>query len=113
MRRVVRSASPRAVSARGQAWRWRCTTLGLVGRTRHPTICMSSLNCRVVLVRPQFAGNIGASARVMRNTGLDQLVLVAPKASPDDREARQLSTHGEEILDRARTVSELGEAVAD
>jgi len=49
----------------------------------------------------------------MRNMGLDQLVLVAPEASPDDREARQLSTHGEEILDRARVVDELLEAVAD
>jgi len=74
---------------------------------------MSLLNCRVVLVRPQFAGNIGATARVMRNMGMDQLTLVAPEASPDDREARQLSTHGEEILDRARVVRELGEAVAD
>jgi tRNA/rRNA methyltransferase len=74
---------------------------------------MASLNCRVVLVRPQFAGNIGATARVMRNMGLDQLVLVAPEASPDDRQARQLSTHGEELLNRARIVAELGEAVTD
>ena len=31
--------------------------------------------CRVVLVRPQFAGNVGAAARVMRNMGLSDLVL--------------------------------------
>jgi tRNA/rRNA methyltransferase len=70
-------------------------------------------NCRVVLVRPQFAGNVGAAARVMRNMGLTDLVLVAPEADPADRNARQLSTRGEEILDRVRIVADLGEAVAD
>ncbi len=74
---------------------------------------MPSLDCRVVLVRPQFAGNIGATARIMRNMGLEHLALVAPEASLEDRQARQLSTHGEEILDRARIVADLGEAVAD
>ena len=44
--------------------------------------------CRVVLVRPQFAGNVGAVARVMRNMGLCDLVLVAPEANIRDRQAR-------------------------
>jgi tRNA/rRNA methyltransferase len=70
-------------------------------------------NCRVVLVRPIIAGNLGATARVMRNMGLTDLVLVAPVADPTDRRARRLSTHGEAILDRARRVADLGEAVAD
>lgn len=69
--------------------------------------------CRVVLVRPQIAANLGATARVMRNMGLSDLVLVAPVADPADREARRLSTQGEAILDRCRIVSELGEAVGD
>ncbi len=69
--------------------------------------------CRVVLVRPQFAGNVGSVARVMRNMGLSDLVLVAPEADINDRQARQLSTHGEEILDRARIVSDFGDAIAD
>src|SRR5437899_5757348 len=70
-------------------------------------------NCRVVLVRPRVAGNLGAAARVMRNMGLSDLVLVAPEADPGDRQARQMSTHGESILDSARVVPDLGEAVAD
>jgi len=74
---------------------------------------MSLLNCRVVLVRPQFAGNVGAVARVMRNMGLAELFLVAPAADPSDRLARQLSTQGEAILDAARVVDTLDEALMD
>src|SRR5258707_5745378 len=74
---------------------------------------MSLRNCRVVLVRPQFAGTLGAVARVMRNLGLDDLVLVAPLADPADRQARQLSTHGEAVLDSARIVPDLDAALAD
>lgn len=70
-------------------------------------------NARVVLVRTEVAGNLGAAARVMRNMGLSHLVLVAPKADPNDRSARQFSTHGEAILDRARIVGSIEEAVAD
>jgi tRNA/rRNA methyltransferase len=74
---------------------------------------MSLENCRVVLVRTHYPGNLGATARVMRNMGLTQLVLVAPLADPADREARRLSAHGEGVLERARVVAELGEALAD
>src|SRR5579884_3132860 len=70
-------------------------------------------NCRVVLVRTHYPGNLGATARVMRNFGVTQLVLVAPVADPADREARRLSAHGEDVLDRARVVADLGAAVAD
>jgi tRNA/rRNA methyltransferase len=69
--------------------------------------------CRIVLVRPTVAGNLGATARAMRNLGLSELVLVAPEADPADQQARQMSTRAEEILRRARIVPELGEAVSD
>lgn len=71
------------------------------------------INCRIVLVRTEFAANLGAAARVMRNMGLSELVLVAPAADPGDRQARRLSTHGEGVLDRCRAVADLGDAVAD
>ena len=38
---------------------------------------------------------------------------MAPAADPRGPEARRLSTHGEELLDRCRVVADLGEAVAD
>ncbi len=74
---------------------------------------MSLANVRVVLVRTHYAGNLGSVARVMRNFGLADLVLVAPYATPNDLEARRLATHGLPVLDAARTVPDLGAALAD
>lgn len=74
---------------------------------------MTLENCRIVLVRPEVAGNLGATARIMRNMGLRDLVLVAPVADLNSREARQRSTHGESILDTARIVPTLDDAIAD
>lgn len=69
--------------------------------------------CRVVLVQPTIAGNIGAAARVMRNMGLADLALVAPHASLEDRQAWQMATQGEDILRNAREMRTFAEAVAD
>src|SRR5271167_4916364 len=74
---------------------------------------MPLANCRVVLVRPRIAANVGAVARAMRNFGLSELVLVAPEAEPDDPRGRLLATHAEDILDAARIVADFGAAVAD
>ncbi|MBI3407163.1 MAG: RNA methyltransferase [Planctomycetes bacterium] len=74
---------------------------------------MALTHCRVVLVEPMYPGNIGATARCMRNFGLDDLALVSPQADPLDREACRMATHGEDILRRARVVDDLGAAVAD
>src|SRR5262249_24541350 len=70
-------------------------------------------SCRIVLVRTHYAGNLGATARVMHNFALTDVVLVDPQADIDDREARRLSTHGEFILDQARIEPDLASAVAD
>jgi tRNA/rRNA methyltransferase len=75
---------------------------------------MSLSNCRVVLVRPKTASNVGAVARVLRNMGLTELVLVAPEADPADPRADLLATrHGRGVLQSARVVADLGEAVHD
>jgi tRNA/rRNA methyltransferase len=74
---------------------------------------MSLDGCRVVLVEPHYAGNIGATARVMCNLGLRDLVLVNPVADPLDQQSLQMSTHGEPMLRAARTVTRFDDAVAD
>src|SRR5437762_13668783 len=74
---------------------------------------MSLHRCRIVLVRTHYPGNLGAAARVMRNFGLADLVLVDPVVSINDLEARRMATHGLAVLDAARTAPDLGAAVAD
>jgi tRNA/rRNA methyltransferase len=69
--------------------------------------------CRVVLVKPHYAGNLGSTARVMRNFGLSDLVLVSPYARVNNPEAQRLATHGLPILEAARIVDDLGDALSD
>jgi tRNA/rRNA methyltransferase len=69
--------------------------------------------CRVVLVRPQIAANVGATARVMRNLGLSDLAIVEPLCDPLDPRARQLSARAEEVLVKARIFADFETAVAD
>src|SRR5438067_663977 len=74
---------------------------------------MSPSGCRIVLVRTHYPGNLGATARVMGNFGLTDLVLVDPVASVHSLEARRMARQGLSVLDSARVVPELGDAVAD
>jgi tRNA/rRNA methyltransferase len=75
---------------------------------------MASISrCRIVLVRTHYPGNLGATARVMRNFGFTELVLVDPIASTGDLEARRMATHGLGVLDAARIVPEVADAVGD
>ncbi|OWK43161.1 RNA methyltransferase [Fimbriiglobus ruber] len=69
--------------------------------------------CRVVLVRPHFSGNLGSVARVMRNFGLKDLVLVAPLAKKDHKDATMMAVHGIQVLQDARVVLTLAGAIAD
>jgi tRNA/rRNA methyltransferase len=67
---------------------------------------------RVVLVRPEQAANIGAVARVIRNTGLSGLDLVAP--SPwRTVECWRTAWGATGVLERAREFSDLRRALAD
>jgi TrmH family RNA methyltransferase len=66
---------------------------------------------RIVLVRTKDSANVGGTARAMRNFGLDDLWLVAPRCRIDER-ARALASHAGDILDSAKVVESLDEAVA-
>ena len=65
------------------------------------------------LFRPHFAGNLGATGLALCNFGLCDLALVDPVADRNVPEARRMSTHGEAILESARDVATLDEALAD
>lgn len=66
---------------------------------------------RIVLVHTSHPGNIGATARAMKTMGLTQLVLVNPQSFPDPK-AIEMSSHADDILDSAKVVSSLKEALA-
>ena len=57
----------------------------------------------VVLVEPESDGNIGFVARVMKNFGVRDLVLVNPKAPLTD-DVKAYSMHGYDVYERCRKV---------
>ena len=70
------------------------------------------VNVRVILVGTTHPGNIGAAARAMKNMGFTDLVLVNPRFFPHE-DATVRASGAEDVLETARVVSTLADAVAD
>ena len=66
---------------------------------------------KIVLVRPLGALNVGSVARVMKNMGLTQLVLVEPQCDPFGEEGRKMALHALDVLEGARIVESIPEAL--
>lgn len=66
----------------------------------------------IVLVNPSHPGNIGASARAMKNMGITQLRLVNPEDFPSDH-ARARASGADDILDNATIYDSLPAALQD
>lgn len=66
---------------------------------------------RIVLVEPAGPLNVGAIARVMKNLGLQQLVLVNPQCDPLSVEAQHMAVHAVDILEAAVRVATLPQAL--
>jgi len=67
------------------------------------------LNFRIVLVEPIYSGNIGSVARVMKNFGFSELVLLNPCEL--DMPARVMSVHAYDIIENARIEFSLSDAL--
>jgi TrmH family RNA methyltransferase len=67
---------------------------------------------RIVLVDTSHPGNIGASARAMKNMGLESLVLVRPQAHAG-AEAEVRASGAADVLARARVAGSVDEVVGD
>ena len=65
-------------------------------------------NIHFVLVRTQFASNLGSTVRVMKNMGFENLILVQPECEVG-LEARSYAMKGAPVLDNARFVPSLDE----
>ncbi len=67
---------------------------------------------RVVLVKPLRCGNIGSTARAMKNMGLTRLYLVQPQEDRWDL-AERMAPGAQDVLDAAVHCDSTAEAVAD
>jgi tRNA/rRNA methyltransferase len=68
---------------------------------------------RFILIEPSHPGNVGAVARSMKVMGFDDLVLVAPRYADvlHHDETRSLASGAVDVLNKARVVTELEEAL--
>ena len=72
----------------------------------------TKLNTRIVLVQPSHPGNIGSAARAMKTMGFHDLVIVNPRRYPAS-EANMMAVGADDLLQKARVVKTLDEAIAD
>ncbi len=68
---------------------------------------------RVVLVRPEHPGNIGAAARALKNLGYSRLHLVAPECGHLTSDALKMAYGARDVIEGARIHATLREALAD
>jgi TrmH family RNA methyltransferase len=90
---------------------WRFDPIGLTIAAGKTNRQMGSPDIRIVLMTPSHPGNIGAAARALKNMGLTELVLVAPKQFPHP-EATARASGADDVLGSARIVHSLGEGLA-
>jgi tRNA/rRNA methyltransferase len=71
----------------------------------------SLAHIKIILVEPAGALNVGSVARVMKNMGLQQLVLVNPQCDRHSDDAQKMAVHAKDILAQAQEVPTLGDAL--
>lgn len=81
--------------------------------SQDPTRDKEGESTRFVLMQPSHAGNVGAAARAMKVMGFGHLVLVQPRWADvlQRDETRALASGAADVLDAARVVATLAEAL--
>jgi tRNA/rRNA methyltransferase len=72
---------------------------------------MGLAGIRIIIVEPAGPLNLGSIARVMKNFGLSELILVNPQCDRTSSEALQMAVHAKEILANAVIVDTLPQAL--
>ncbi len=67
----------------------------------------------IILSRPQLGENIGATARIMYNFGLENLRLIAPRDGWPNTKASTVSSGGGGVIDNAVLYSNLNNSIND
>lgn len=73
---------------------------------------MATNRIHVVLNRPIYPRNVGMCARAMANMGVDDLIIVAPRADVQSDEAKQGAANAQAVLRSARVYSSLDDFYA-
>lgn len=79
---------------------------------RHASLMNTRPHIKIVLVNTSHPGNIGATARAMKNMGLSRLALVNPVEFPSGVAVGRAAS-ALDVLEQAEVVNTLGEAIAD
>ena len=79
---------------------------------RHSSLMNTLSDIKIVLVNTSHPGNIGATARAMKNMGLSRLALVNPVEFPSGVAVGRAAS-ALDVLEQAEVVNTLGEAIAD
>lgn len=72
---------------------------------------MTITGIKIILVEPAGPLNVGSTARVMKNFGLTQLILVNPQCDHIGAEAKLMAVRASDILESAIIVNSLPEAL--
>lgn len=67
----------------------------------------------IILVAPQMGENIGATARAMKNFGLDELRIITPRDGWPNEQARNNAVGAVNIIDDAKIYNSLEECIKD
>ena len=67
----------------------------------------------IILLRPQMGENIGASARAMKNCGISELRLVAPRDGWPNEAALPMAAGGADIIEHATVYDDMASAMSD
>jgi tRNA/rRNA methyltransferase len=70
-------------------------------------------NISIILVKPQMGENIGATARIMKNFGIQDLRIVSPRDGWPNKKAQDMSANASDIIEKAIIYNELESAIAD
>ena len=71
------------------------------------------MNPVIILVAPQMGENIGATARAMKNFGLTNLRIVAPRDGWPNDKASSVAVAAIDILAKAKIYDDLASSIAD
>lgn len=70
-------------------------------------------NIYIVLVEPKNAGNIGSTARAMKNMGISKLRLINPVKYKDEEEQKKMGYRSQEIIKNCEEFNALPDALSD